>query len=335
MKNLSVQVYRGWLILWIVLFHYSCRITELYPSISFHFKFDMGGVVGVMFFFLISGFYLCQGIMKFDKQTPKGVCRYIVNKYLRLWFPYVIAVVLIFTMCQIMDLPGRTATLKEFLINCILLYHPKIGFVDSAHWYIGHLIVVQCIVSFFLLLQRKFRLKALICYEFICIMLLCFNSYVHDSITNKVTSILCMDSSLKVFLGFNFWAFFSSESTRKMKRINLLLLVLLLSYYCIKIDVFYVVVYSYITYIVLYDKIPSKLLLYPFVYIGNVSFEWYLIHQNIGFIIICYLYGIGITNEISLLIPMFATFMIGISINSLTNNNKTIIKRILYYLHLS
>ena len=50
--------------LWIVLFHYTCRITELYPSISFPVQFNNGGKVGVMFFFFISGFFLCQEIMK-------------------------------------------------------------------------------------------------------------------------------------------------------------------------------------------------------------------------------------------------------------------------------
>ena len=71
--------------LWIVLFHYTYRITELYPNVSFPFQFNNGGQVGVLFFFVISGFFLGKSLLNSEQLSLKKVCGVIVNKYWRLW----------------------------------------------------------------------------------------------------------------------------------------------------------------------------------------------------------------------------------------------------------
>lgn len=313
MRNLSVQAYRGWLMLWIVLFHYTYRITELYPNIQFPLQFENGGKIGVMFFFVISGFFLFQGIFKQEQQNIKGYCKIIANKYWRLWLPYIFAIILIFAICSIWQLPGRTASVQEFLINTILIYHPQIAFVDSAHWFISHLILIQVIASLFLLIKRELRSKAIYAYElFLCVVLI-INNAVQDPITCKLMWLLCVESSLKVMLGYNLF-----NIIRKQRCIiHLAISIPLLIYFSVTISLLWIPVYTAITYFAVGFNMRKRIL-QPLVHIGNISFEWYLVHQNIGFLIILYLYGCGITLEVTLLIPIFITMIMGGSIHCMT-----------------
>ena len=315
MRNLSVQAYRGWLMLWIVLFHYTYRITELYPDIQFPLQFENGGKIGVMFFFVISGFFLFKGILKLPQQNIIGYCKIIANKYWRLWLPYIFAIVLIFSICAIWELPGRTVSWQEFLLDTILIYHPKIAFVDSAHWFIGHLICIQIIVSLFLLIKRELRSRAIYAYEiFLCIVLV-INNVVHDYITVKLMCILCVDSSLKVLLGYNLLNI--SRGGREGKNYHIIMFISLLTCYSITINLLWVPLYTILTYFVLKKDVRSNLLK-PLMCIGDISFEWYLVHQNIGFLIIIVFYHNGVTNETVLIIPVLVTMVLGFCIHCIT-----------------
>lgn len=90
-----------------------------------------------------------------------------------------------------------------------------------------------------------------------------------------------------------------------------------LFYYCYSINYVLILIYAIITYLVLQNKnIPihnySKLL----VIVGKYSFVWYLVHQNIGFIILNHLNNYGFHNELVILVPMLFTFFIAVIIQS-------------------
>ena len=287
--------------LWIVLFHYTYRITELYPNVSFPFQFNNGGQVGVLFFFVISGFFLGKSLLNSEQLSLKKVCGVIVNKYWRLWSSYVIAVIVIFIITTIIPLSGRTVGIREFLINCLFIYHPKVDYVDSAHWFIAHLVVIQTILSFFLLIKKKFRGIAILVYEAILIGILCTNSYLDDAISGKLMWVLCVESSLMVMIGYNLY-----QILDRGELTNIVYICILIFYFSITISVIWVPIYSAVTIGALfYNKIIRCLKLLAI--LGDFSFSWYLIHQNIGYVIILSLLCLN-NSIISLIISMSLTF---------------------------
>ena len=97
MRNLSIQGLRGYLMIWIVLFHYTTRYPILYPSANMEMpiRFENGGEVGIVIFFAMSGFFLAKGLLGLDSSNKK-LLEFCMHKYLRLWFPYVVSTILIF-----------------------------------------------------------------------------------------------------------------------------------------------------------------------------------------------------------------------------------------------
>lgn len=54
-------------------------------------------------------------------------------------------------------------------------------------------------------------------------------------------------------------------------------------------------------------------------YLGDISFTWYLVHNNIGFSIITYLCESGVISTSWLLVPCLSTFMLAILLDLFTN----------------
>lgn len=66
MRNLSIQGLRGYLMIWIVLFHYTTRYPILYPSANMEMpiRFENGGEVGIVIFFCHVRFFLSERIVR-------------------------------------------------------------------------------------------------------------------------------------------------------------------------------------------------------------------------------------------------------------------------------
>lgn len=303
--------------LWIVLFHFTTRFAELFPNIDIPIQFENGGKVGVLFFFVISGFLLGKSLFESNQLPLNSVLKVIINKYWRLWSFYVFAVVIIYTVLCIFHLPGRTASVKEFLINLFLIYHPKIGYVDSAHWFIANLVVVQTILCLFIMLRREIRNNFIITYEVILIVILFANSFLHDSISSKLMWLLCVESSLKVLLGYNLSKLMVGGGKLSID-INVFVTFLLIVYYSFTISLLWVPIYTLILITALFISKPLNLL-YSVAILGDYSFSWYLVHQNIGFIIILGLYNNGVSIEYSLIIAILTTFCLACILQFVAN----------------
>ena len=57
-----------------------------------------------------------------------------------------------------------------------------------------------------------------------------------------------------------------------------------------------------------------------FTYLESISFPMYLLHQNIGFLIIRYMESIGLTQEIFILIPILIIILLSWGVTFLLNN---------------
>ena len=138
-------------------------------------------------------------------------------------------------------------------------------------------------------------------------------------LVEKAIIILSPDCFLKFLLGYNLYM--AINNCDKTKYLHICIGTIIIGYYCFTIHTILVLIYTIVTILVLHNKfIPSIQYKYnPLLIIGKYSFTWYLIHQNIGFIIINQLRSWGLTNEYWIIIPMTLTFGVGFIIQNLVN----------------
>lgn len=315
MRNLSIQGLRGYLMIWIVLFHYTTRYPILYPSanMDMSIRFENGGEVGIVIFFIISGFFLAKGLLGLDSSNKK-LLEFCMHKYLRLWFPYVVSIILIFICINIFGLSGRECSLKTFLIDVFFIYHPMIGYVDLAHWFIAHLIFVQCFLGVILYKVSKcnrvklFRIL-IISFNLLFVILSIPQAPSHGILV--IDTFIPFKSTLAVLVGIGIYLY-----RRDKVKIDLMLVCFTICSLSIWLSQVLICVYSILFYLLLSSEnkiVKSIFQNKTIIEIGNMSFYWYLIHQNIGYIFLNKINTLsgGATSEYWILIVCAVTFCMG------------------------
>jgi len=308
MKNNSIEGFRGVLICWIALFHYTFRYNSLFSTHTINIPFVFqNAIVGVSIFFLLSGFFFAKSLLRiYENSTISYTAKTIINKYWRLWYPYVLAIVLIYGISLLFPLPSRHVSLNTFLINLLFIVHPGVPYVDGSHWFISTLFVFQII---FLLLAYLFKksYKTVLVFISIIILLTLIPHHFQKIFINNILSYKLLSFSIGLLL------FFGKEKNNKILLLAFLTFLLLIY----KFHNIWFFVYFIMTLIFIYNLIPlfakifsSKIMLF----IGSNSFMWYLIHQNIGYTIIYYLRDI-FNHTFLIILSLLFTFLLSVFIN--------------------
>lgn len=162
-RNKQIDGLRGITILLIGVFHLFCRYREIYCGYTIWYLKWMGDF-GNIIFLLISSYFLI-GITG-EKIHLK---EFINKKIVRLWPSYVVAITVIMVSTQIFPLPGRTCSWKDYLLNVVFL-NGFLGraYVDGAHWYITTLIgatIAVAIIKYYKIEERFLTYIALLFLE--------------------------------------------------------------------------------------------------------------------------------------------------------------------------
>lgn len=300
MRNESIEGFRGLMMIWIVLFHYTTRYRQLF-SVDSPFSFENGGEIGVAIFFIISGFFLSKSLLNPNRG---GTLRFIVNKYWRLYPAYAISVVVIFAIINIVGLPIRQVGWSDFIVNMLFIYHPGFDYVDGAHWFIADLIKIQILLSLLFFIERKKRKTIIYVVTFVSIILLTIDRSYNNEILHKLCVFASVNSFLNIMCGI-----IMSMAYKKTEYCLAFFIVLFqsLSFCSPLLFILYVLIFIVLTeknkysdFIVKSRVFNNKLI----IKIGILSFYWYLIHQNIGYVIIhtCDNYIIGLFSAVILTI---------------------------------
>ena len=317
MKNYNVEGLRGLLMIWIILFHYTTRYSGLYNE-TVPVSFNNGGKVGVAMFFVISGYFLSHSLLE-SSYGLKNVTKFVVNKYWRLYPAYLISVVLIYTVTSFFCVGEdaiRTVDVKTFLINCLFVYHPKVEFVDGAHWFIASLVKMQIALGF-LLLFKKNRRHIILLLTIIILIAVAINMYFPNTQFVKLDSIIKFIDFAELFLGIALYI-----SLRFKDWIFCALAFLLCLYVATSTHILLFMVYIilFIILILPQNRIKKYIINTHFfdnhviLYLGRISFTWYLIHQNIGYTIINSCNGNYI---LGVILAFVVTFGMAVGINIL------------------
>ncbi len=306
-RLIELDVLRGLAALVVVLFHYTVRYDELFTYASPPLFRVTQGFYGVEFFFGISGFVIFMTLDRSHKAMD-----FVVSRFSRLWPAYIAAMILTFALVHLVGLPGREATFGQALVNLSMLQELLgVAHVDGVYWtlqielffYAGMLLV------FALGLLSRIRLLVVL-WLMVPVLYFAARVLLHRELSYLAGELLIVRFS--PFFAIGLAAYHLRKSSREPSSsgvYDLLLMVLAVVVAAVCLSpalgvvalcssgVFYAVARGYL----------GWLARQPFVFLGTISYTLYLVHQNIGYIVIRELLALGVTTNLAITLAVFAS----------------------------
>jgi peptidoglycan/LPS O-acetylase OafA/YrhL len=280
-RLLELDVFRGIAALFVVLFHYTVRYGQIYghlkePPVKISY-----GHYGVHLFFIISGFVIFLTL-----ERTKNPLDFVVSRISRLYPAYWAAIVVTFLLVSFFGLPGREVSPGHAVLNLTMLQSWfNVPSVDGVYWTLAielkfYLIMFCLFVTNNL---KRINIAASIWLGLIIIDILLYKFFQIRLIGPLRTFLIFEHGSLfiagiffyklkfgergvmlHVLIWTGLFAIFIADGIEKT-------LVVLLYYI-----LFYLFVYGHL----------SLLARKSLIFLGTISYTLYLVHQNIGYIII-------------------------------------------------
>lgn len=276
----ELDVFRGLAIISVLLFHYTTRYDQLYGYTEMPFSFPYGHL-GVQLFFMISGFVIYMGL-----ENIKDGSDFIVKRISRLYPAYWASIGITFSLVAIFTLPGRQVPLYDALINLSMLQSWISGVkqVDGSYWALSRFIAFYIIIF----LIHKFHLKQKIIQ--ICIvwlLLMCISKTADNigfSISSKIKlTFLLIDGSFFI-LGIMFYMI---KKYGNKSSFYFVIFCCHASIYFVNGRLLFVAALVFSFLFVLFSTGSLEFInIKPLKWLGGVSYSLYLVHQNIGYIVI-------------------------------------------------
>lgn len=295
----ELDAFRGLAALGVLLYHYSVRFEKLYPY-TFHNDFDFNfGYLGVEWFFIISGFVIYYTISKTD--TP---ILFLGKRFIRLYPTYWLCLLFSFFITNYFELPGRTTSLKELIINLSMIqYGLQVRSVDGVYWSLFYEITFYILMAAVFPIIKRDKLHL---YAIIWMLLYVTNLIWH---TKYVSGILNLQYGPLFLSGMYFYKL----TTRSLRPIYYVVPIILLILYLIPNDnltekIILISVYA-LFYLFTFKRL-GFISWKPLLFLGNISYALYLIHQNLGYIMLRSLYDAFGNHQILMIVPISCSIII-------------------------
>lgn len=305
-RILELDALRGLAALAVIFYHYFFRYNQIYGHENLHVDWADVGRAGVQLFFMVSGFVIFWTLNRTERPLD-----FLVSRFSRLYPAYWLAIFVTFSIVYVCGLPGREASLSEALANT-LMFHEYFGVphVDGVYWTLTVELTFYFWIFLIYLSSNLNRIEEIFS-------VLIFVSMLHSLGLISIPTTLYKFFILRhipLFLGgICFYKLFNNDYNKKT------VITLALSLFST------IVIYSFKPFILftgfylLFFMVVSgrlKILTFkPLVFLGSISYSLYLLHQNIGYVIINKSYElqlhplIGIFSAIAILIVFSTVFM--------------------------
>lgn len=300
----ELDAIRGIAALMVVLFHYTVRYGQIYGfPVEPLFRFETGQY-GVQLFFMISGFVIFLTLDKTDYAVD-----FILSRFSRLYPAYWAAIILTFSVVSVCSLPGREVNFASAAINLTMIQEwLRVANVDGVYWTLAVELSFYCIMFLLFITKLLKRIEYIASIWLVVILLSKLVENVESIQIYWVVKLFFLLDYGNLFLaGILFCKLMHEE---KVVYYAILLCSLVVEYYLQRelvalIAVYYLVFYLFVTH-------RLKILTAgPLVFFGTISYSLYLIHQNIGYVVINELKSFGIFNPVSgLLMPLLTSVLI-------------------------
>lgn len=305
-RLLELDALRGLAALAVVIYHYFYRYNQIYGHENLFVDWSIIGMYGVHLFFMVSGFVIFWTLNKTERPLD-----FLVSRFSRLYPAYWFAVIFTFSVVYAFGLPGREVSINSAIAN-ILMFHEylSVPHVDGVYW------TLTVELTFYFWIFLLYLSSSLNKVEEI-FSLLVITSILHSldiiSVPHFLYKIFILEYVSLFLAGICFYKLTNGVGSKKTIITLMLSLSSAIAIYSIKVFIlfscFYLVFYLAVSGCL---KILS---LRPLVFLGSISYSLYLLHQNIGYVIINkaydlhlnYFAGISAAIAVSIILSTFST----------------------------
>jgi|TARA_B110000261_G_C13082207_1_gene356386 peptidoglycan/LPS O-acetylase OafA/YrhL len=299
---------RGIAAISVVLFHYFFRYNQIYTHENISSNLFSYSKYGIGLFFIISGFVILWSLSNIKKPLD-----FIVSRFSRLYPVYWAAISFTFLFVSLIGLPGREVTITTFFGNFLMFHNYfNIPHVDGVYW------TLSIELTFYLWMLIIFSLKLLKRIDFISLFTLIISALFHFKVitlSDIMIDLLFIRWSVFFIIGISLYKIFVKE-TNLLTYINIIVALALIFHI---FELKSLIICSSIT-LVIYlgtNGYLGFLKNHVLTFTGTISYSLYLIHQNIGYVIINKGYEYDIHPLVSILSSIVFSIIIAVILNKL------------------
>jgi peptidoglycan/LPS O-acetylase OafA/YrhL len=276
----ELDALRGIAAIAVMLFHFTYRFGELYgyqstPPVQF-----TQGSYGVQLFFLISGFVIFMTLNR--TQRPLD---FVVSRTSRLYPTYWAALISTFTIVSVFGLPGRELGWFPFLANFTMMqsFVPGVSSVDGVYWTLAVELCFYCVMFGVYTCNQMQRIEW-IGLLWIGLSLVEEITPLRDVFIGKLLNLFLILNYAYLFVGgICFYKIFTKTAT-KLTYATLIASVTMVPVFT-PVDGLLAVFISYGIFGLFLTGNLRVLNARLFVFMGTISYALYLVHQNIGYVV--------------------------------------------------
>ena len=305
-RLLEVDALRGLAALAVVLFHYTTRFTDLFPSTVQPIVVYPHGHYGVGLFFVISGFVIFMTLEK--TVLPMD---FVVSRFSRLFPTYWAAIFLTFGITHWLGLPGKLVDIDSALANMLMVHGLfRVPHVDGVYWtlevellfYSGMFLLyrINCLTRVHLFLFGLLLLRLayyLLETQFgISLPWIVFRLLILQYIPWFALGVSVYLATSRSRVG----ACWPSARTAALAIATL--------WICESILVACLAMAFLVVVFLAANSKLSMLRFGPFVWLGTISYPLYLLHENIGWAVLLRLRTLDVPIDVAILMTLGANF---------------------------
>lgn len=303
-RLLELDALRGLAALAVVFFHYTTRYDQLFGHEKLNYIDFSYGHYGVNLFFMISGFVIFMTLKRIG-----NVKEFISKRALRLYPAYIIAVVITYICVKLYGLEGREVSLSQAIVNLTMFQgHVGIPHVDGAYWSLTVELTFYIIIGFLIYFGLTKSIQNISIIWLLISSCIMISGIVMNSFLFEIITYLSISRYSHLFVaGIMFYLIRINPS---VKSYIILLGCLLYDYIFMSFESNIFITISFIIFYLIINNKLQFLSIRPLVFLGTISYSFYLVHQNIGYIIINLLERNGFTHELYLLVPILFSILL-------------------------
>lgn len=292
---------RGIAALAVIVYHYLYRYNELYLHEGFNFDWAYWGKYGVQLFFIISGFVIYMSLVRVNSPVD-----FIASRFTRLFPAYWVAIFITTSFVFYFGLPGRELSIVSTLINFTMLQgFLNVGHVDGVYW----TLTIELIFYFWmfvLLILNRINHIAYLMFALLFFSIFYKSGFIPE---NKYLEKIFLIEYISYFsIGVMFFKLYQDG----IRFFNMIVLSMSVFLIYISNDI-YVFCLSLILMSTVYISIFHSIKIFKmriFIFFGSISYSLYLLHQNVGYVIINIGYEIGFHPFLSMAIAFFTSIVL-------------------------
>ena len=302
----EIDALRGIAAMVVVLYHYIVFYDEKFGHLKENYIDILSfGHYGVQLFFIISGFVIYMSVLK-----VKSTSDFLTKRAIRLYPTYIFAIIVTAFIVGLSSVDTLKTGVVDTFIN-MTMFQDFFGIknVDGVYWSLRVELTFYLLMALLLIFNLQKRVMLFTGIWLGVSALIQITNGIAGTETTALLEKFSMSNYCQMFIiGIMFYYIWQHGNHLKYYLMIAASLIYDFSFEGMTNGLF-TVFFIFVFYLILNDKM-QWLKSDTLVYLGALSFPLYLIHQNIGYVIIQKLESLGFLHEIFLVIPLGISLVI-------------------------